>query len=134
MYVFVLLVSLFFFPCRENIDCLSYGNPILIHHDLTVFFSLNFDVLKLDISYRSGPSDGINKSDGVSLLAGSSTRITLKNDVDKGSLSKDLSAALNKERLISKGNNKYVFNHVISIDLYIAQTSLRSVCSRAYVV
>lgn len=71
-------------------------------------------------NFRSGPSNGISKSDGVSLLAGSSTRITLKNDVDKGSLSKDLSPALNKERLISKGNNKYVFNHVILIDLYTA--------------
>lgn len=61
-------------------------------------------------SCRSGSSNvssGINKLDGTSLPAGSSARAISKNEWDKASLSRD-SVALSKERIIAKGNNKYV--------------------------
>lgn len=62
-------------------------------------------------SYRSGSfngGNGINKLDSNSLSANANARVVLKNELDKVSLSRDLMAGLSKERLGSKGNNKYV--------------------------
>lgn len=50
----------------------------------------------------------INK-DSTTLPAGSNARATSKNESERVSLSRDLLSALNKERRIAKGNNKYVY-------------------------
>ncbi|XP_068329024.1 uncharacterized protein [Pyrus communis] len=60
-------------------------------------------------SFRSGSftgGNGINKLDSNSLSANANGRIMLKNELDKVSLSKDLTSGLTKERLLPKANNK----------------------------
>ncbi|KAK9284066.1 hypothetical protein L1049_012326 [Liquidambar formosana] len=59
--------------------------------------------------FRAGSlngSSGINKLDGSSFPASSNSRGIPKNELEKVSLPRDLSAGLTKERLIAKGNNK----------------------------
>ncbi|KAM1702834.1 hypothetical protein ACFX1Q_028156 [Malus domestica] len=60
-------------------------------------------------SFRSGSFTGgndINKLDSNSLPSNANGRIMLKNELDKVSLSRDLTSGLTKERLVPKGNNK----------------------------
>lgn len=59
--------------------------------------------------FRSGSlngASGINKLDSTSLSTTSTVRGTAKNELEKVSLPRDLSAGLNNQRLVSKGNNK----------------------------
>ena len=65
------------------------------------------------ISCRSGSSNvanGINKFDTTSLAANSSVRGIPRNEVEKLSLSRDFVAGPTKERILAKGNNKYVWS------------------------
>lgn len=55
----------------------------------------------------SSSAGGINKLDGSS-LAGSNARTMLKNEQEKSALSRDPTAGLNKERVLTKGSIKYV--------------------------
>lgn len=67
-------------------------------------------LMLLNSCRRSGSSNGssgANKLDGMS--ASSNARATQKTELEKVSLSRDHTAGLNKERLVAKGSNKYVF-------------------------
>ncbi|XP_065870309.1 uncharacterized protein [Euphorbia lathyris] len=60
---------------------------------------------------------GISKLDGSSSPAFSNPRGVLKNESEKASLARDFSDSVNKERLLSKANNKLNFledNHTVS--------------------
>ncbi|CAK9149214.1 unnamed protein product [Ilex paraguariensis] len=73
----------------------------------------NNSVLELDICHRSGASNGtggINNLDDTSLPVGS--RATPGNEREKVTLPRDLTAGLTKQRLLIKGNNKYVPTHL----------------------
>ncbi|KAA8539132.1 hypothetical protein F0562_025824 [Nyssa sinensis] len=67
--------------------------------------------------FRSGSSNGtngVNKSDSTSSPASSNSRATPKNELEKPILPRDLTAGLNKERLLAKGNKLNIRedNHV----------------------
>lgn len=70
----------------------------------------------LHLFYRSGSSNalgGINKLDGSS-QPGSSARAIPRNDVENVALlndKRDRAAGLEKERVTTKGGNKYVYDH-----------------------
>lgn len=57
---------------------------------------------------RSGASGGGNKLDPMPSLAGSTPRVTFKNEQEKPMLSRDLSGGPIKERPLGKVNVKYV--------------------------
>lgn len=61
--------------------------------------------------HRSGAvnvTTGVNKLDSTLSPAGSNARATIKIEQDKSTLSRDVTAGLNKERLLTKGGIKYV--------------------------
>lgn len=60
---------------------------------------------------RSGSTNGAtgsSKAEGASSPVSLSGRMTPKNEMEKTSLSRELTG-MNKERLLQKGNSKYVF-------------------------
>ncbi|KAL7148114.1 hypothetical protein ABFS83_06G156300 [Erythranthe nasuta] len=57
-----------------------------------------------NLSFRSGASGGSNKLDATSSPAGSNARTTLKNEQEKSTLSRDLSAGPIKEKILGKLN------------------------------
>lgn len=69
-------------------------------------------MLKCDVYCRSGSSSGIsgiNKCDGSSLPISSSVRIIPKAEPEKKpTLFRDSTGGQGKDRLLVKGNNKYV--------------------------
>lgn len=68
--------------------------------------------LKLVTFHRSGSSNAISGSDKLDdnpLPAGSFARTMLKNGQEKAILMKDFTAGSNKDKVLAKGNNKYVF-------------------------
>lgn len=63
------------------------------------------------ISCRSGSYNDtgcVNKLDRISLPTSSNARSISKSESDKVCLSRDQTAGISKERLVAKGNNKYV--------------------------
>lgn len=76
----------------------------------------NFFTIGIYISCRSGSSSGlggINKLDGSS-QPGSSARSMPRNDVENVTLlndKRDRGAGLEKERVMAKGSNKYVYKY-----------------------
>lgn len=76
----------------------------------------NFFTLGIYTSCRSGSSSGlggINKLDGSS-QPGSSARSMPRNDVENVTLlndKRDRAAGLEKERVMAKGSNKYVYKY-----------------------
>ncbi|XP_058204443.1 uncharacterized protein LOC131318578 isoform X2 [Rhododendron vialii] len=67
--------------------------------------------------FRSGSTNGTYKLDSSSSPASCLTRATSKHEHEKASLTKDLAAGLNKEKLLAKGNNKLMIredNHIVS--------------------
>lgn len=81
-----------------NIFTDLYGNQILLLMLLNAF----------PRSGSSNGSSGANKLEAAPLSASPSPRMIQKTELEKVSLSRDHTAGLNKERLIAKGNNKYV--------------------------
>lgn len=69
----------------------------------------NCYVAELHTFHRSGSTNGTYKLDSSSSPASCLARATSKHEHEKASLTKDLAAGLNKEKLLAKGNNKYVF-------------------------
>lgn len=68
-------------------------------------------LLNVHLSCRSGSfsgTSGINKSDGTSSPASSNARGIPKSEPEKVFLTRDFATGMNKERLVAKGNNKYV--------------------------
>lgn len=74
--------------------------------------------------YRSGSSNalgGINKLDGSS-QPGSSARAILRNDVENVALlndKRDRATGLEKERVTTKGGNKYVYDYATTFSPHI---------------
>ncbi|KAL3838187.1 hypothetical protein ACJIZ3_022778 [Penstemon smallii] len=75
-----------------------------MHHKLTSESSMQ--PIDSTHGFRSGASVGCNKMDPTSSPAGSSARTTLKNELEKPVLSRDLSAGPVKERAFGKVNVK----------------------------
>ena len=68
--------------------------------------------MKLNTFHRSESSNGISgnkKLDGGHLPASSVARAMPKNEQEKVTLRRDFTAGLNKETLLAKGDDKYVF-------------------------
>lgn len=69
----------------------------------------NCSVVGFCFFHRSGSTNGTYKLDSSSSPTSSFARTTSKHEHEKASLTKDLAAGLNKEKLLAKGSNKYVF-------------------------
>ena len=67
---------------------------------------------ELHTCHRSGSTSGIHvayKLESSSSPSSYFSRVTSKHEKEKATLTTDLTAGLNKEKLLAKGNNKYVF-------------------------
>lgn len=79
---------------------------------LTILCYLQSYFKIFEILCRAGASTvpgDINKNEGTSSPASSSPHVTPKSDLERTTPPRDLTAGANKERLLMKGSNKYVF-------------------------
>lgn len=111
--------------------CFAFILVILVFaHYLFIFFTCTnilklLCFLKLVTFHRSGSSsaiNGSNKLDGNPLPAGSFARTMLKNGQEKAILMRDFTAGSNKDKVLAKGNNKYVFYAFRLLILKMRQT------------
>ncbi|XP_050209438.1 uncharacterized protein LOC126660137 isoform X2 [Mercurialis annua] len=90
----------------------------IMHHKLSNESGLqSYDTQGFSTGSLNG-TGGINKFDGSFPLAGSNQRTIFKNELEKGSLTRDFSDGMNKERLLAKANNKLNLNndnHIVGL-------------------
>ncbi|WCJ19090.1 hypothetical protein M5689_001396 [Euphorbia peplus] len=101
----------------------------IMHHKLNNEPGLqSYDGQGFSTGSLSGTS-GISKLDGGSSPAFSNPRAVLKNKSEKASLARDFADSVNKERLLSKANNKLNFlddNHTIRASSVLKEKASRT--------